>query len=133
MTTIRVLMKICVEAEDNLDPRHEVWEVELPAGYRRVWRGALKPGDLHLHCTASSPGAAVWVPVRLPSPEEVRRDDPYSKADWIACVIRPGEGEVDRTCERCQVEGVRRSCDRYCEDCVPIVVAQGRRENLHAY
>jgi hypothetical protein len=80
-----------VYVDDHAPPA----EVPLPAGYRRVWRGALCPGDLCLsrgellHCNR-----VVWVRLR---PKELALT-----ADMLACVVRFG-APCDVECSRCRV------------------------------
>jgi hypothetical protein len=102
--------------------RLEVWpeeiivEVDPPAGYHRVFSGALKPGDLYLSCTAAVAGQVVWMPVKLNDP--LRRT-----AGWYTCVIRKGAVPAQEACERCGCEA-KVFGHRYCRGCAQRVVRE---------
>lgn len=70
---------------DHHDRRHDV---EIPAGWRRVRRGALVPGDRHLNLLLLTDiGAIEWKPVE----DKFLRANPgavYSSAEWFGCLIR---------------------------------------------
>jgi hypothetical protein len=95
--------------------------VELPPGYRRVWQGAIKPGDLYLNCTLILKGQTRWE--RAPYQDT---GTPGS-AESYACLIRPERGlGPDHECERC---GVFQSVDgeRFCEVCRKILLGSRKR------
>jgi hypothetical protein len=102
--------------------RLEVWpaevviDVDLPAGFVRVFSGALKPGDLYLHLGELRRGPFIWRPVRL--------DDPLrTTAGWYTCVIRPGTRPAQETCERCGCEA-RVHGQRYCRGCAKVILRE---------
>jgi hypothetical protein len=70
----------------RLDGRHH-W-VAIPAGWRRVRKGALKPGDRFLDYVALAGGEVRFDPVT-----EFHGDPrtPYGAAEWYGLVIRRGE------------------------------------------
>lgn len=105
----------CVKVKVSIDPPTVV-EVELPAGFRRVWRGALCPGDLSLDMKAAREGVIRWDPVRIPTRRQMRKRCRYAHAHWFACLIRRGQGEVDKTCEECETSAAPFG-DRYCLLC----------------
>jgi hypothetical protein len=101
-----------------------ILDVQLPEGCRRVWTGALCPGDMYLHCGKALDGLTEWLPVDLPTASEVRRGDPYSAAHWYALVIRRGTDSPQKACERCEVEPALVGY-RFCRGCCRAVC--GRR------
>lgn len=104
MTTVKVkvLDRIC--------------DVTLPDGWRRVWDGALVPGDKYLHMLLFLDGITHWEPVvDFPTYRQMKDGAPYSSARWYACLIRRGH-PVDEACEECEVEP-KRFGHRYCEEC----------------
>lgn len=90
-----------VKVKVSIDPPTVVL-VELPKGYRRVWRGALCPGDLSLNMQAAREGFICWDPVKIPTRRQMRKRCMWAHANWFACLIRVGQGEVDKTCEECE-------------------------------
>ena len=114
MSTVKVLVD-APDTNDNLSPRNRIVAVELPDGYRRVWVGAVLPGDLYLDVQQAKEGAVRWVYVTKPAPG----------AHWYACLIRRGLAS-DPPCERCEVEA-RRFGLRYCRTCIR-VLRQSRKE-----
>ncbi len=125
MATVKVLLS----SKDGT-AFHEsavIVEVELPDGYRRVFRGALKPGDLFLNARLA-PDVIQWEPLKkLPSMSDAMRDEINSTAKWFACLIRCDGGEVDIPCERCEVEP-RRGKNRFCTGCCYDIVSIGREK-----
>ena len=90
-------------------------EVDLPEGYYRVWRGAVKPGDLWLNRVKLLEERIVeWCPITDSKP-----------ADEYCCLIRIGK-QVTQECERCKVEP-RRFKHRFCLYCQFILRDQHKR------
>jgi hypothetical protein len=97
-------------------PSEVIIDVDLPAGYHRVFSGALKPGDLYLHLGELRQGRTVWHPVKL--------DDPLRMtAGWYTCVIRPGDTPAQEACERCGCEA-RAHGQRYCRGCAKAILRE---------
>lgn len=117
----------CSRRPYSISKEHEYFaDVELPDGHRRVWTGALKPGDLHLHMTLINDGIVHWVPAEMPTMEDARKDAVYSRVKWFACIIRPdGEDDIEKPCERCQCEP-RWKRDRFCIDCGYAVIEEAK-------
>lgn len=84
-----------VNIQDSLDPKSPdvLREVEIPNDYYRVWRGALRPGDLHLNMVLIRDNITEWLDAY---PPETGKND----AGWYSCLIRRGTS-VDKTCEFC--------------------------------
>lgn len=102
-----------------------VHTVEIPDGYRRVWRGAVLLGDLYLNCVLAADGIYQWEPMDAESCQP-RRGNYYTHADGYACVVRRGESSPDKPCERCECRPVRFGC-RYCIGCIyRVVKSQGK-------
>lgn len=102
--------------------RENVVEVELPEGWRRVWRGAVKPGDRWLNrLVLLHDGIAAWEDVELPLDTFDRKNG----ADSFCCLIRRGDGDVDLPCERCEFR-VREVGKRFCWKCCDLVIAEIR-------
>lgn len=105
----------------------EICEVELPEGYRRVFRGAIKPGGLFLHFGLYRDGIVHWAEIeRLPTLDEAKRNEPYSSAKWFGVLIRKDDGFVDPPCERCECRP-RCGRNRFCEMCCYDVVMAGKQ------
>lgn len=98
-------------------------EVELPEGWRRVWTGALKPGDMYLNQVLIQDGIVQWEPVtEFPTVEQMRHKDVGSSADWYGCLIRNDGGpEIEEGCERCKIFH-RVKGERFCNACRMIVL-----------
>jgi len=80
-------------------PQAQFVDAPLPPGYRRVWSGVAKCGDLYPHCVLLHAGILHWLPIR----EQDLQDRNTSTVDGYLCLIRPdGEVEVEQPCERCQ-------------------------------
>jgi hypothetical protein len=124
MTTEKVLTHYG-DVSDNCSPLNTIVEVEIPEGYRRVWTGALRPGDLYLHFDGGQTDG--WRPVKLPTAKQIKRGDPDSEAHWFGCVIRADGGPVQQPCERCSVSPRMRN-GRFCRLCAGIVVLRARAE-----
>jgi len=99
-------------------------QVEFPDGYRRVFFGALCPGDLYLNCVLISDGIVKWEIPEMPSDREVRKHAPNSTAEWFACLVRRGS-EVTPVCERCKVKP-RAGRNRFCVECCMDVIDEVR-------
>jgi len=94
--------------------------IELPIGHYRVWRGAVKPGDLYLNWD-------VWCASRGTSEYWIAVDDLTSNADGYECLIRRGVS-VDETCVRCGcVNAVFYS--HTCSFCREIIMAESTRSS----
>jgi hypothetical protein len=114
MITARVL---CATPEDRDPAKSNYVEVALPIGFRRVFSGAVKPGDRFLDMTPPQPGEMVGVPVwKLADGGHLR-----GVADHYACLIRPDQYPVEEVCERCKCQ-VRVEGHRFCADCCGIVI-----------
>jgi hypothetical protein len=100
--------------------REDVW---LPEGWRRVWTGAVKPGDKFLNAQEFKKGVGIviWLDA-----EQAKGDDYYKTAENYLCLIRKDDAEVEAACERCEVY-VRASGLRFCRDCATIIVAAARK------
>lgn len=96
--------------------------VEMPANYRRVYSGAVRPGDLCLDRLAFKlAGVVAWVPV------ETDQRWPYTRADVYSCVIRNDGGPCPEVpCEACGA-AAKRPGYRYCRECADVVLAEQRR------
>lgn len=116
-------MKVILDMNDQLDPldnRVDVLEVVPPPGYRRVWVGAVKPGDLYLDV-----GMQTWEPAATAILSR------YATANLFDCLIRCDGGEDPiGTCERCQAEP-KRTGYRYCADCCRVIV-EGQAADFEA-
>lgn len=109
---------------DGMVPRPEnIITVELPEGYRRVWLGAICPGDLYLNRFAATAGVIEWRPVEY-SPY-------YPTADYYVCLIRRGKDDPVGTCERCEVHP-KKSRHRFCQACCDHIIAEGRQNAMGA-
>lgn len=114
--------RVLLEGLHADDPVAAVREVELPTGYRRVWQGAVCPGDLYLHRTLLLYDDVVrWVPIDDPEKET------YDQADAFTCLIRRG-AFVDDGCEKCKVL-IRAKRSRFCWHCTDLIVTAIREEN----
>lgn len=120
-TTVRVLIGGITPAS----PRARFASVELPDGWRRVFQGAVKPGDRFLDARQFAGTGQVEFVVVESVPDPPR---PYSTADWYMLLIRPGQPETspDQPCERCRsfarVEG-----ERFCYGCRQGVIEDLRK------
>lgn len=93
-------------------------EVEIAEGWRRVFTGGLKVGDLFLDMVQIRENNIVWLPV-----------EPADRAQDYECVIRhePPEQSPEHVCERCLMKGAVRG-NKYCPDCTEIVRKEIRRK-----
>jgi len=106
-------------------PKARIVEVEFPEGYRRVFFGALCPGDIYLNCVLINDGIVVWEHLdKFPTYEEMRKHAPNSSAEWFACLIRRGS-DVTPVCERCEVKP-RAGRNRFCVGCCMDVIDEVR-------
>lgn len=118
-------MKVLLRGDSPFDPKAILIEVAPPEGFRRVFRGALCPGDMYLHAALALDGVITWVPLEsMPTEAEVRSGAPYTAAHWFACLIRRGH-PVDLPCERCECKG-RKPGHRFCCDCCLDIVRERR-------
>ena len=107
-----------VSLNDPPDPLHSrIIEVDMPEGYRRVWRGQVCPGDLYLNHRKSLKGEISWEPIDIDHLNE--NPEFYHNAEEFTCLIRKGT-EVDHPCERCQVN-YKIGKNRFCWSCCHIV------------
>lgn len=98
------------------DPaRRPCLDVDLPRDCRRVYSGAVKPGDLFLSAIAAEQGTAIWLFV----------EDLAGSADDYLCLVRPDNSPVEQACERCKAY-VRHGPNRFCRECCEMVVKAGR-------
>jgi hypothetical protein len=95
---------------DDSAPAEAVW-IELPAGWCRVWRGFVLPGDRYLHLVRAAEGVREWVPLSFA--DLLRTDDVYDSEAWFGCLIREGSRDVGSPCPKCGVRAV----DFECDDC----------------
>jgi hypothetical protein len=94
--------------------------VELPVGWRRVWRGAVLPSDLCLNMRRFRYDRLVqWQ--RPPTPTIGNLT-----AERFDCIIRCGE-PVDKACERCAAAPAFEK--RYCQLCRGIIKQEIREHN----
>ena len=94
-----------------LDPVKRAKPVDIPEGWRRVWRGRVKPGDLYLNALLfNCDGITEWRPVT----------DLDENATRYQCLIRQGTPGPDKTCERCGAWRARTGW-RFCEWCADII------------
>ncbi len=93
------------------DADARVARVELPPGYRRVWRGWVKPGDLCLSRSILQTGQVEWIKARW------RMD-----AECYTCLIRQ-DAPVDTPCKMCAVNRALIG-QHYCRSCRKEVIHQ---------
>jgi hypothetical protein len=99
--------------EMKIDSKGTIVEIDLPDGYRRVWKGITRKGDMHLHWSLFQEGGVIsWVDV-----------DPKDTDDAVytyALLIRPdahlGEGP-DKPCDACGLHA-RDEDTRFCWRCI---------------
>lgn len=108
-------------------PPSRVIVVDVPDGWHRVWRGALKPDDLYLQRMLALDGIVTWVPMG----ESDERGPTYQNAEVFTCVIRIGEQSVDHPCERCEVRHRERG-NRFCWYCCRAVILEQRKQTQTA-
>jgi len=117
-----VLLRDC--ADDPLDAE-TAW-VELPEGYRQVFTGRLVPGDRYINWALLRDGITQWEPVseeNLKPPVERNGyyDDYCKTADYYYCLIRKGEGQPEKPCQRCGWR-VAEPTEKYCDICGDLVI-----------
>ena len=104
--------------------------VELPDGYRRVFSGLVREGDMRLNNTLLSDGIISFEPIGDMAFEQ-RPDNWYRYVSVYAMVVRPewspNKGDEGKACTRCQCQGCEPGW-RYCDDCGAAV----KRERLNA-
>ena len=115
-------MKAVVDIGTIWEPELTI-EVDIPPGWRRVFRGIVLTGDRYLHVHEAEAGRELWVEItEQPRP-------PSDQAQLWSCLIRRGE-PVDEACERCRKEP-RIVGERYCEYCRKDVIKEIRRKRRH--
>jgi len=85
--------------------------IELPPGYRRVFSGAVKPGDQYLDLDALKEGRMVFVPL----PEPRAPGNWGARAEEYDLLIRR-DASLNDECERCH-EYPKVFGERYCVMC----------------
>lgn len=102
--------------------------VEMPHGYRRVFRGAVRPGDLWLDRLAFRAGHVRWCRIE---DGPYRLDSPANKAEYYTCLVRNDGGPCpDEPCWRCEALPKHYGC-RFCVACTGEVIAEARRQGWH--
>jgi hypothetical protein len=124
--------RVLLDALNPWAPDARFIDVEIPTGYRRVFAGALRPGDLHLDpATIEAAGdlvpgdttAAVWLQV-----QPGKRPAGYPDgAQWYMLVVRRGDPATspDQPCESC-LAIARIFGERYCDYCRGVILARAR-------
>lgn len=104
--------------------RNQIHEVELPEGFRRVFRGTLCPGDLFLNVLLIEDGITQFEPVEE---EHIGKNHNSigNGAEWYGLIIRRGDSCPDKTCERCEVEPARTGY-RFCWYCIKPAIEEAR-------
>ncbi len=97
--------------------------VQLPEGYYRVLSGAVKVGDLHLHCEKWLKGKVEWVEIEFP---EVDPQSLWREATAFLCLIRKGE-PVEEVCTGCY-ERAKEAGYKWCVCCHYEKLAELRKE-----
>lgn len=116
--------KVIVNGQQGFDDDLDIVDVDLPEGYRRVWRGAVKPGDLYLAVGEIREGRELWLDVHYDG------HDLAQVAGEFLCLIRPDlhRGEPpDLECEMCEV-APRLRRHRYCRHCIRDIRRSARQE-----
>lgn len=129
MTTERVILFLRKNDDECVDAmKARTIDVDVPEGWRRVWRGALKPGDRSLNMTLAEDSIVQWESVELPDDRAVRDREPFSSADWYACVIREGVNPPDEACNRCKCSP-RKFGFRFCYHCCRVIARTIRKKS----
>jgi hypothetical protein len=101
----------------KIDGKGTVVDVELPAGYRRVWKGIARAGDMHLHAQLfQDDGIVSWCDA------EINGNDDEDNVETFSCLIRPdahlGAGP-DKPCDGCGLRAREDDC-RFCWRCISL-------------
>jgi len=97
------------------NPKGTVVEVELPEGWRRVWRGAVKEHDRFLNWSAfAETGEVQWETVDERDTKLARSEDIFTLLIRHDARLGPGP---DLPCEACELEH-RETGMRFCETCI---------------
>jgi hypothetical protein len=121
-------MKVCFSILLTNDPLDwPTYEIEVPAGYGRVFRGRVQQGDLHFSCLsvrkrADGSAPQQWLSI-FPLPAGAIRED-YDVYSY-ACVVRPGALD-EPACERCGHQR-REKGERFCLYCGRVICQEGRK------
>lgn len=125
-----MIAKVLLRGLSADSPNALVASVELPEGWRRVWTGALKPGDRYLNRTAMLEKEdwqeIPWVDLDY---EEAMNDELTRRngAMLFECLIRRG-APVEEACERCEV-APRHGRNRFCSGCCWVVRREQRTKS----
>lgn len=103
------------QRETKVQTEDGVRTVTLPDGYRRVFRGALKPGDRFLHLGVLRSLGIEWY--EDADDASLRGEGHYAHAEDYALVIRPGTEGPDAACPWCETRA-REPGLRFCGQCI---------------